>query len=222
MKFIEMDAAQAFEIAIESYESSEKNIVCGSQECVEYIKEGMEDNKIIESETIASADKISAEKWFEERALSVKSEFEEDEWDFSEIIGEWPDSVEEKLSFSLNRDVLTGELLDKVFVAKVFASNSAEILLKFKYGGWNDCPSTEEHMAIWKCWEEKYGAKIVGVGNDVIEAYVTNPPETKEEAMKLAFEQYYYCCDIVDQGCESISNLASTLLKSDVWFFWWD
>jgi hypothetical protein len=28
--------------------------------------------------------------------------------------------------------------------------------------------------------------------------------------------------DIVDQGCESISNLAATLLNSPYWYFWWD
>ncbi|WP_408057982.1 DUF4253 domain-containing protein [Undibacterium flavidum] len=28
--------------------------------------------------------------------------------------------------------------------------------------------------------------------------------------------------DIVDQGCETISKLAATLLNSEVWYFWWN
>ncbi|MBL8817724.1 MAG: DUF4253 domain-containing protein [Planctomyces sp.] len=28
--------------------------------------------------------------------------------------------------------------------------------------------------------------------------------------------------DIVEQGCESISNLAATLVNSGYWYFWWD
>jgi hypothetical protein len=40
--------------------------------------------------------------------------------------------------------------------------------------------------------------------------------------MQLAMEQYLYCADIVDQGVESVANLATLLLKQKVWYFWWD
>ena len=40
--------------------------------------------------------------------------------------------------------------------------------------------------------------------------------------MDLAWEQYLYCQDIVVQGCETIANLAATLLNSPFWYFWWD
>gem|GEM_PF-3604067 len=29
-------------------------------------------------------------------------------------------------------------------------------------------------------------------------------------------------CDAVEQGAETIGNLAGSLLNSIVWFFWWD
>ncbi len=222
MKFIEIEAEKAFDMAVEARDENEKLIVCGSSECIEYLQESMEFNEIDDESTRKSAATISVNEWFSEKESQVKSEYEEDGWNFSDVIGTWPDTSSEKQDFMLNKDILSGELLKKVYGARVNASNSSEVMLSFKYGGWNDCPSTEEHMAIWKYWEEKYGAKIVGVGNDVIEAYVERPPQTKEEAMQLAFEQYYYCSDIVDQGCESISNLAAALQKSSVWYFWWD
>jgi hypothetical protein len=40
--------------------------------------------------------------------------------------------------------------------------------------------------------------------------------------MALAWEQYWYCLDIVDQGVGSVSALAATLLNSTYWYFWWD
>ncbi|WP_444913404.1 DUF4253 domain-containing protein [Microbulbifer sp. PAAF003] len=79
----------------------------------------------------------------------------------------------------------------------------------FKYGGWNECPEAELHCAIWKYWQEKYGTQIVELSNDVIEAHITNPHKTKEGAMQLAWEQYLYCYDIVDQNLETISNLGA-------------
>lgn len=89
-------------------------------------------------------------------------------------------------------------------------------------GGWNDCPDTPEHCAVLRHWHERYGAEIAAVGDDVIELSVTRPPLTREAALALAREQYEYCADIVDQGCETYAGLAATLLRGRIWFFWWD
>ncbi len=222
MEFIEIDPKKAFETAVEKRDSGEKLLVCGSAETVEYLKEGMESNDIDEVQVASAASEIDATEWFKEKEKEAKEEFEEDELEMSEIVGEWPENISDGQSFTLATDILSGDLLETVYGVKIEAKDSSEVLIKFKYGGWNDCPNTEEQIAIWKYWEEKYGAKVVGVGNDIIEAYVENPPKTKEEAMVLAYEQYYYCYDIVDQGCETISNLAASLLNSKVWYFWWD
>ena len=56
----------------------------------------------------------------------------------------------------------------------------------------------------------------------VIEMAVTRPPQTREEAITLATEQYFYCSDIVDQGTETIDRLAAEILAQPRWFFWWD
>jgi len=70
------------------------------------------------------------------------------------------------------------------------------------------------HCAINQYWQKEFGAEIVGVSSDVIECIVKNPPRDKETAIKLAWQQYWYCADIVVQGCESIANLAATLLNA--------
>lgn len=90
------------------------------------------------------------------------------------------------------------------------------------FGGGNECPPPEVHAAFHRAWFDKYGAEIVGVSCDAVECFVKNPPRDREAAMSLAWEQYWYCSDIVNQGCESISRLAAELLDTSSWGFWWD
>ncbi|MBI5726174.1 MAG: DUF4253 domain-containing protein [Planctomycetes bacterium] len=91
-----------------------------------------------------------------------------------------------------------------------------------KCGAWNECPEAAVHCAFHREWQAEFGAEITGMSGDIVECTVANPPLNKEVAIKLAWQQYWYCADIVGQGCESISNLAATLLNSPYWYFWWD
>ena len=109
-----------------------------------------------------------------------------------------------------------------VWVAKVPTTQPCEVPAWLKLGGWNACPNTEEHVALWRQWQEKYGAEILCVTGDVIEATVARPPEDKEACYVLAREQFAYCDDIVTQGVGTIDALAASLRGSKSWFFWWD
>jgi hypothetical protein len=91
-----------------------------------------------------------------------------------------------------------------------------------KYGAWNECPGPEVHCAFHREWQERFGAEITGMSDDVVECAVKNPPIDRKAAVVLAWEQYWYCSDIVDQECESVSKLAATLINSPYWYFWWD
>ena len=91
-----------------------------------------------------------------------------------------------------------------------------------KWGGWNDCPSAEYHVAALKAWHDRYGAELVGLSGDVMNLHVTRRPGSREAALDLAREQYLYCADIVDQGVETLSALAATLMANSWWYFWWD
>jgi hypothetical protein len=77
-------------------------------------------------------------------------------------------------------------------------------------------------LRLHRSWQERFGAEITGMSGDTVEGLVRNPPRDGKAALDLAREQYCYCTDIVDQGCESISNLAATLLNSPYWYFWWN
>jgi len=91
-----------------------------------------------------------------------------------------------------------------------------------RFGGWNECPSPEVHVALMRLWQERFGAEVVGITRDVVEMRVERPPTNKVDALRLAKQQYLYCQDIVDQGTQTLESLAAVLLGGTSWFFWWD
>ena len=121
-----------------------------------------------------------------------------------------------------HRDVLTRRPLRAVAIGLVPASDFHEVPAHVRYGGWNECPPPENHVAMHKRWQDRYGARIASMTFDVIECTVERPPESREDAMVLAREQFIYCPDIVHQGVETVENLAATLRGSRTWYFWWD
>lgn len=227
MEFIKLDPATAFDLAIKASETNQKLIVCGSEENIEYMKEAMSFSELNPEDIIEASLKINVETWFRERMryaqddMGMEAELDTDEFEDDEFEHQFKGDPG-AISFSLATDILTGKPLTDLVGVEIHADAGWHIPALFKYGGWNECPEPEAQCAIWKYWEDKYGAKIVGISNDIIEAYVENPPQTQEEAMQLAMEQYLYCADIVDQGVESVANLAVLLLKQKVWYFWWD
>jgi len=219
VEFVDLDSRTALDQSIEASKCSGRLIICGDKEQRSILEENAELSDLSSEKILTDAAEIDVSKWFIEK----RAELEEDwEMELSENEGEWPGEIVNKQDFTLTSDVLSGKLLDNLTGIKLSSDEAWKVIAQLKFGGWNDCPNPEEHCAIWKYWEEKYGAKIIGVSSDIIEAYVTNPPKSKEEAMELAWEQYLYCYDIVEQGVETVSNLGASVLNHKFWYFWWD
>lgn len=221
MKFINLDANSAYDKAIKSCTKDTKIIVCGTEEDRSYIEEALLDNPLSSQnsskEIIKASAKINAKKWLTEQLEALKNEI-----DLNQVSGQWAGESHNKPGFTLASDIMTGAPLDGLIGAKVKTDKNWKVPAHFNFGGWNNCPSTEIHCAIWKYWQEEYGAKIVGVSNDVIEAHISKPPLTQEEAIDLAWQHYAYCNDVVDQGTETVAMLASVLMNHHCWYFWWD
>ncbi|MCA9006600.1 MAG: DUF4253 domain-containing protein [Planctomycetaceae bacterium] len=175
-------------------------------------------NRQSPEEIIRASQKIDLEDWVAERREEVK------EYGYSpyEDLGEWPGEIHDKGSLILHKNAVTGSFLPEVFIGLAEVETSWQLPAVLKFGGWNDCPEAEVQCAFHRKWQAEFGAEICSVGGGVIECTVNRPPQDQQSAMQLAWEQYWYCADIVDQGCETISNLGATLLKSPYWFFWWD
>lgn len=112
--------------------------------------------------------------------------------------------------------------LDELAVLLLPTTEGPHVPAHLNFGGWNDCPGPEEHVAIFEFWHRRHEAEVMTITHDVVEMRVGRPPRSREEAIALAMQQYRYCGDIVDQGTETIDRLAAGLLGSPVWYFWWD
>ena len=115
-----------------------------------------------------------------------------------------------------------GKANPEIFIATLPTDDPCAIPVLLRFGNWNACPAPEEHMGMALYWAERYGAEIATVTSDVVEYTVTRPPQSDAEALELAWEQYLYCADIVDQGVGSVATLAQALRHSTRWYFWWD
>jgi hypothetical protein len=90
------------------------------------------------------------------------------------------------------------------------------------WGGWNASPHPEYHVAALRSWRARFGVELVGLSHDTMNLTVARRPETAQEAMDLAREQYAYCDDIVSWGTKTLDRLADTLMTDAWWYFWWD
>jgi|CXWL01.1.fsa_nt_gi hypothetical protein len=136
--------------------------------------------------------------------------------------GEWPDEIEPNRPFISCVDILTKKPLPRLWLGLFSTIDSSEIPAHVSYGGWNECPAAHEHVAMLKYWGKQYGTELVGMAEDTIHLQATRRPATREEALKLAREQFYYCSDNVYQGVDSVAALAKVLMDGDFWYFWWD
>jgi hypothetical protein len=168
-------------------------------------------------------------KWFRENGQAVPPFLE------SPAVGEsahvwreqadepWPASPSRNLfQPAVVRDTLSQEPLEKCELALVPTKAPADCPAYLGFGGWNACPSPEYHVAVMRNWERRFGAVPAVISNDTIELFVSRPPETEEETLGLAAEQYAYCDDIVGQGTQTVRRLAMEIWQSPQWYFWWD
>ncbi|GAA3057725.1 hypothetical protein Aglo01_64330 [Actinokineospora globicatena] len=94
--------------------------------------------------------------------------------------------------------------------------------------GWtgptNYIPDTADLSAVLRDWEDRFGARVVGVGFDTLLLSVTAPPATHAEALAVAVEHFALCPDNVWQfdGAHPLFTYAERLVGDHSWTFWWD
>jgi len=113
----------------------------------------------------------------------------------------------------------------ELLILKCPTQNAWELPLFLPMGGFGDCPAPNEQAAVFRFWQEHYGATPVVAAWDVWELYVERPPMQLLEAERLAMQQFAFDRDLVLQAHrndgDSIRALASHLLGAKAWYFWW-
>lgn len=111
---------------------------------------------------------------------------------------------------------------DEVFIAILPTADGTTAARFMRFGDWNACPASDVHVALARYWRERFGAEMAVLSCDIVEFTVERPPATDEQAMELAWQHYFYCSDIVEQGVGSVATLAKAVRHSTRWYFWWD
>ena len=137
-------------------------------------------------------------------------------------VGDWPEAELTATGPTVTMDFRSGQALERVFIVKVPTDDWTTIPTHLRWGGWNSNPPPEFHVAALRSWSDRYGAELVGLSSDTMNLRVAMRPQTREEALALAREQYAYCNDLVDQGYGTLSSLAAFLKADPWWWFWWD
>ncbi len=150
-----------------------------------------------------------------------QAEAEDDDLDWDKILGAMEGGYAND-RFAAYWDPDT-DMTYPLILAKIPVKNPWEVFAYLPFGNWNECPGTEDLIAVAKYWAQQYGAVPAVVTHDELE-FALPSPVSREKALELATEQYGFCPDVVDQGPEgaTVGWLADVLRQSDKWYFWWD
>ncbi len=115
-------------------------------------------------------------------------------------------------------DVVTQEAR----IGLVAAGRPADVLPVIGWGGLdNRGESLLPLTAILRSWEDRFGARLIAVGDVDLGLFVERPPRTLQAAQRIAAEQVVLADECIE-GANSISTIAELLVNSPVWSLWWD
>ncbi|MCT9934238.1 DUF4253 domain-containing protein [Planotetraspora sp. A-T 1434] len=76
--------------------------------------------------------------------------------------------------------------------------------------------------AVVRSWEDRFGARVVGMGFNTLDLSIAAPPVTRAHALRVAAEHWTFCPDSVLQGPGTLADYAEQLAGQNAWSFWWD
>ncbi|MFD9369183.1 DUF4253 domain-containing protein [Streptomyces sp. NPDC060020] len=81
-----------------------------------------------------------------------------------------------------------------------------------------------EMCAVLRSWEERFGTRLVGLGDDRVIVSVAAPVRTTSEAEAIAAEHFAFSSDNITQGYDETLRVyaAKQIVGRRVWSFWWD
>jgi hypothetical protein len=120
-------------------------------------------------------------------------------------------------AFKIEQNFNIGKKLDKIAIMEIH--DQIDLLRKMMIQG-NDFEISNSDVVNWFIkWRNEFEYRITGVGIDFIEADIITEPK---DYLELAKEIYSMCPDVVDQGTNTVEELAKELRTSKVMYFWWD
>lgn len=107
-------------------------------------------------------------------------------------------------------------------IGLVAAGRPADVLPVIGWGGLdNRGESLLPLTAILRSWEDRFGARLIAVGDADLGLFVERPPRTLPAAQRIAAEQVVLADECIG-GAVGIPGIAERLVNSPIWTFWWD
>lgn len=75
-----------------------------------------------------------------------------------------------------------------LYISLIPTLRSWELPAYLKFGNFNACPFSREHVALFKRWDALVGLQVVHMSHDSIDAHMLRPPNEPEMALQLAQE----------------------------------
>lgn len=108
-------------------------------------------------------------------------------------------------------------------VGLVPAARGADVLTALGWqGARHHNPLTAPLSAVLRGWEDRFGARLVGLGFDTLDLSVAAPPVTFRHALRVAAEHATFCPEAIIQGPGSITGHAERIRDARVWSFRWE
>lgn len=124
-------------------------------------------------------------------------------------------------------DGMTEYLLSERWLAQprlalVPCSSSSEALISLRLVLAGNAPPTDDIVAVLRSWEQRFGARLIGVKPDALHVSVAAAPQDRAQATRLTYEHFALDADIIWQGSASFHEYADELIDVNIWSFWWD
>lgn len=83
-------------------------------------------------------------------------------------------------------------------------------------------PWTAPLSAVVRSWEDRFGARVVGIGFNTLDLSVAAPPAGRRHALRVAAEHATFCPEVVVQGAGTLVGHAELIRGRDIWSFFWE
>lgn len=103
----------------------------------------------------------------------------------------------------------------------VVAGRPADVLPALGWlGAGNRCEDSLPLAAVLCSWEDRFGARLLGVGFAQIRLLVERPPRGELAAEAIAAEHRAFC-DECGERLTFLAEIAESLIATPIWSFWW-
>lgn len=107
-------------------------------------------------------------------------------------------------------------------LALVPCPSSSEALISLRLVLAGNGPSTDDVAVVLRSWEQRFGARLIGVQPDALRLSVAAAPQDRAQATRVAYEHFALDADVVLQSSDSFHDYVDELIDVNIWTLWWD